>query len=273
MTPFAEGALLRAARGAPAVDVDALAAGGVLVFAPHPDDETLGCGAALAGAVAAGHAVRVVAATDGGGSHLGSIRWSPERTGAHRARELAAALDVLGSGRIRHERLGCRDRGVPCTDASAGRCVIERLVARVLEERPAYLWTTWEGDPHVDHRRCAALARAVVREAGEGGHAPMLIRFPVWGRFVEIAPVGSNGDALHDSEGEHAATSAIDPDEELVRFSPDSTLKGLKRRALACHATQMTTLIDDDPDGFVMPAAMQTHFVEHDELFLRPRAA
>ena len=74
MTPFAEGALLRAARGAPVVDVDALAAGGVLVLAPHPDDETLGCGAALAAAVTAGYAVRVVAATDGDGSHPRSFQ-------------------------------------------------------------------------------------------------------------------------------------------------------------------------------------------------------
>ena len=86
----------------------------------------------------------------------------------------------------------------------------------------------------------------------ESGRAPRLTRFPVWGRFVEI---GADGD------------------DELVRFVPDAALKALKARALACHASQMTALIDDDPDGFVMPAAMQSHFVEHDELFLRRRAA
>ena len=265
MTPFARGGVLRAAEGAPRVDVDALAAGGVLVLAPHPDDETLGCGAALGAAAAAGHAVHVVAATDGDGSHPGSARWPRERVAAHRAGELAAALEVLGGGRATHERLGCPDQGVPRADSGAGRALVERLTACVLERRPAHVWTTWEGDPHVDHRRCAALVRAVIAGLGradrrpgrrvdrrvEPDRVPTLVRFPVWGRFVEAGP----------------------GDDELVRFRPDPDLRAAKARALACHASQMTALIDDDPDGFVMPAAMQAHFVEHDELFVRRRAA
>ena len=253
VTPFAEGALLRAARGAPSVPVDALAAGGVLVLAPHPDDETLGCGAALAAAVTAGHAVHVVAATDGDGSHPGSAAWPRARVAARRAAELAAALDVLGGGRVTHERLGCPDQGVPTPDGEAGRALVGRLLARVLADRPAHLWTTWEGDPHVDHRCCAALAEALVARAVEAGHPLALSRFPVWGRFVERDDGSGNGGT----------------GDALVRFEPGSILKAVKVRALACHATQMTTTIDDDPDGFVMPVPMQAHFVEHDELFLR----
>lgn len=251
MTPFAEGALLRAARTAPAIDVDALAAGGVLVLAPHPDDETLGCGAALAAAVAAGHAVHVIAATEGDGSHPGSTSWPRARLAARRAEELAAALAVLGGGRVTHERLGCADQGMPEPDGASGHELLERLLARVLQHRPACVWTTWEGDPHIDHRACAALAHALTAAAQAEGHALTLWRFPVWGRFVEF-------DATEAADG-------------LVRFEPDSVLKALKARALACHVTQMTSVIDDDPSGFVMPSRMQAHFVEHAELFLRQR--
>ena len=261
VTPLAEGALLRAARVAPSVPVDALAAGGVLVLAPHPDDETLGCGAALAAAVTAGHAVHVVAATDGDGSHPGSAAWPRARVAERRARELVAALDVLGGGRVTHERLGCPDQGVPAPDGDAGRALVERLLARVLADRPAHLWTTWEGDPHVDHRCCAALAEALVARSAEAGHPLALSRFPVWGRFVE-RDAFAGPDAGRDGGSGDA----------LVRFEPGSILKAVKERALACHATQMTTTIDDDPDGFVMPVPMQAHFVEHDELFLRRRA-
>ena len=266
VTPLAQGALLRAARDAPSVPVDALAAGGVLVLAPHPDDETLGCGAALAAAVTAGHAVHVVAATDGDGSHPGSVSWPRARVAARRAGELAAALDVLGGGRVTHERLGCPDQGVPMPDGEAGRALVGRLLARALTDRPAHLWTTWEGDPHVDHRCCAALAEALVARAAAAGHSLALSRFPVWGRFVERGDGSGNGGTRDGGTRDGGSGDA------LVRFEPGSILKAVKVRALACHATQMTTAIGDDPDGFVMPVPMQTHFVEHDELFLRREA-
>lgn len=249
MTPFAEGTLLRAARHASVTDVDNLAGGGVLVLAPHPDDETLGCGAALAAAVLAGHAAHVIAVTDGDGSHPGSRSWPRKRIAARRARELEAALAELGDGHITHERLGCRDQGVPGLADPAGGEVLERLLIAVLERRPAHLWTTWEGDPHIDHRACAALAGALASAAAKAAHALTLSRFAVWGRFVEADAPGAA--------------------EALLRFVPGCTVKALKRRALARHATQMSALIDDDPDGFVMPPDMQLHFVEHDELFLR----
>lgn len=255
MTPFARGSLLRAADAAPAVDIDRLAAGGVLVLAPHPDDETVGCGAAIAAAAEAGHPVHVVAVTDGGGSHPGSAAWPRARLAECRETELAAALDVLGGGRITHECLGCPDQGTPVPGEPAGVELLERLLGIVRQRRPAHLWTTWEGDPHVDHVRCAALADALLAVADAEGIAPIGTRFAVWGRFVE-RPV----DRLVGAG-------------ELRRFVPAAATRLLKARALACHATQMTHVIDDDPDGFTMPAPMQAHFVEHDELFVRRSAA
>ena len=43
-----------------------------------------------------------------------------------------------------------------------------------------------------------------------------------------------------------------------------------KGRAIAAHRSQMTRLIPDDPDGFVMDPATQAHFRDGDELFLLP---
>src|SRR6185369_17120293 len=62
----------------------------VLVFAPHPDDESLGCGGTLARL--AGHcAIKVVLVTDGSGA--GGL---PEGSDKLRQAEFGAALDILG---------------------------------------------------------------------------------------------------------------------------------------------------------------------------------
>lgn len=65
--------------------------GKILVFAPHPDDETLGCGGTLALLRQNGCAVKVIFVTDGGGA--GGL---PDGTVAIRRKEAAAALNVLG---------------------------------------------------------------------------------------------------------------------------------------------------------------------------------
>lgn len=65
--------------------------GKVLVVAPHPDDETLGCGGTLALLRKNGCKVKVIFITDGAGA--GSL---PEGAVAVRRKEAIAALAVLG---------------------------------------------------------------------------------------------------------------------------------------------------------------------------------
>ncbi|MDI1291837.1 MAG: PIG-L family deacetylase [Methylobacter sp.] len=65
--------------------------GKVLVFSPHPDDETLGCGGTLALLRDNGCTIKVVFVTDGGGA--GSL---PEGSIAIRQQEAKAALTTLG---------------------------------------------------------------------------------------------------------------------------------------------------------------------------------
>lgn len=62
----------------------------VLVFAPHPDDETLGCGGTLALLQRNNCAIKVVFVTDGSGGSL------PEESVEIRRREAMAALSTLG---------------------------------------------------------------------------------------------------------------------------------------------------------------------------------
>ncbi|MFD0389233.1 PIG-L deacetylase family protein [Tistrella bauzanensis] len=129
---LAQGHLLRAAPAAPMIHIDRLTDGGpVLVLTPHPDDESLGCGAAIAAASRRGVAVTVAVVTDGRGSHPDAPGFPPERLVALRLRELRKAVATLTGSRLRAPArvvaLGERDQGIPsvmrrhrhCTTASA----------------------------------------------------------------------------------------------------------------------------------------------------------
>src|SRR6516165_9197753 len=65
-----------------------------VVVAPHPDDETLGCGGTVILKKRHGATVRVLMMTDGSASHPGLI--APDELAAIRAGETLAAVRVLG---------------------------------------------------------------------------------------------------------------------------------------------------------------------------------
>ena len=69
--------------------------GRTVVLAPHPDDESLGCGGLLARLAAHGVPARVVVVTDGAQSHPGSAAYPPERLRALREAEARAAVAAL----------------------------------------------------------------------------------------------------------------------------------------------------------------------------------
>lgn len=214
--------------------------GSVLVLAPHPDDESLGCGGAIAAAAEAGHRVNVVVVTDGSQSHPGSRAYPRAALANLRRAEVAQAVSILTAGVSTPIMLNYPDQGAP-NDANAHAAIASHL-APILEEVTA-IWACWEGDPHPDHQRSWTIACALSAQIPQS----RLLAFAVWGRV--------QGDASPDT----GAT--------ILRFET-RRWRHLKARAIAAHRSQMTGLIDDDPDGFMMPPALARHFLETDEIFL-----
>jgi LmbE family N-acetylglucosaminyl deacetylase len=146
-------------------------AGSALVVAPHPDDETLGCGGTIALRRAHGAAVDVVFLTDG--------------TLSHRRRLPAADL----AGRRRREALdACAKLGVAADavhffDYEDGQLAAQsapaalRLVRLIDVLRPAEVLVTAVHDGTPDHVAAARIARAALRLAA---HRPALFEYPVW---------------------------------------------------------------------------------------------
>ena len=123
----------------------------VLVVAPHPDDETLGCGGTLARHRRAGDVVRVLQVTDGRASRAGGL--APDEMAARRqdeARRAMAALDVelvwLG---LREAEWRDHDL-LPC------------LTGLLREDEPSVIYAPSPIDYHPEHVR---VARAVAQVA------------------------------------------------------------------------------------------------------------
>ena len=136
-------------------------AGRVLVFAPHPDDETIGCGGALALLAQAGVPVRVVLVSDGAGA--GGL---PEGAAAVRQQEFAAALRQLGVAD--HAMLGFPDGGL-----SLQAPLLQAIQDQVDAYAPSWIFAPARADLHRDHRvvaqavRVAALANLGVQRLCE----------------------------------------------------------------------------------------------------------
>ncbi|MBU0669908.1 MAG: PIG-L family deacetylase [Alphaproteobacteria bacterium] len=233
----AEGSLLRAAQGGTAVALAELSPpGGLLLVMPHPDDETLGCGQALAAAADAGRPIGLVLVTDGEASHPSCDRGELV---AMRRTELAAALAVLSPGRrIPVHRLALPDGTSRRGDLSGEGW--EALLAFANTLDPRAIWTTSPIDPHCDH----AAAHAIARDIAEHFRAA-LWSAPVWGRFGE-RPL---------------------PEGELRLFEAPA-LAERKARALAAYRSQFTDLIAD-PEAFLMPEPLLAHFAAHPGIFHR----
>jgi LmbE family N-acetylglucosaminyl deacetylase len=243
----------------PRVTVEALAAPGapVLVISPHPDDETLGCGAAIAAALASGRDVWIALLTAGTASHPRSEVLPPDGMGALRLLEFARACARLaedrraGTPRLRgllnSRFLGFEDTKVP-RDAAELSEAVDQLAALATATEAGTLWSPWIGDPHRDHEAAAVLGALLARELATRGRPLEHRAYAVWGRFGPL-PGGSS---------------------PLVWPFDCHDGRSAKKAAMAEYRSQLTPLVPDDPEGFVMPPRLVAHFAEAPEIFLDP---
>ncbi|GAN77087.1 PIG-L deacetylase family protein [Acidisphaera rubrifaciens] len=213
-------------RNAPPAGLDAIVRGPFTVLAPHPDDESLGCGGLIAQAAAAGIPAHVVVLTDGTGSHPNSRRFPAPALAALREGEARAAVRALGLSADRVAFLHAPDTRAPHA-GPAFDALVDALALRLRATGSRTLFATWRHDPHGDHAAAHLIAAAAARRAGA-----RLMSYPVWGWTLP-----------DDTEVDAPAAMRLDVSGQLAA----------KRRAIAAHRSQMTDLIDDDPDGFRLP--------------------
>ncbi|WP_086621663.1 PIG-L deacetylase family protein [Kushneria konosiri] len=141
-----------------------------VIVAPHPDDETLGFAGLMLQLADAGHALQIVAVTDGTASHAGSAHFTPEHLARQRPLESLEALSRLGcQQQTTMTRLTLPDTRV----AEHESTLCDHLLGYLT---PAHVvLTTWRGDGHPDHE---ATGRACMRACELTG--ARLIEVPIW---------------------------------------------------------------------------------------------
>lgn len=170
----------------------------VLVFSPHFDDESVGCGGAIALHARAGAQVTVVFMTRGNsGSMLPGQEMDAESSERVRKAEAAAACERLGVAEIVHLDL---DDGYLTWDAA----VAKEMVRLLRHYQPRVVYAPHPDDDHTDHQITAQLlAHAVTRAAwavfptlGPQPHAVRELRYyEVWtplrrpNFYLDITPV------------------------------------------------------------------------------------
>ena len=141
----------------------------VLVIAPHPDDEVIGCGGAVCLHAKAGDRISAVFLTSG---ELGLKHLPKEKSWSIREREAKRAAKILGISKLYFLRQ---------PDWTLGDHVQEttRCLVQVLEkEKPKSIYLPHPGDSHPDHQVAFGILRAASKDLPNIN--PQLLGYEIW---------------------------------------------------------------------------------------------
>jgi LmbE family N-acetylglucosaminyl deacetylase len=211
----------------------------VLVVAPHPDDESIGCGGLIARLRRDGTDVRVTIVTDGSGSHPNSRTHPKPRLAALRAKEALSALAFLGVERDRVRFLRFSDRYVPQEGDEGFDSAVGVARAELFALRPTALVIPTQTDAHGDHRATAQIWRT----AAVALPNCRLLEYLIW-----------------------PGPEAMPP--RVRRLTLDiAAVQMAKRQAIAAHRSQHGLVISDDQDAFSLPAELLSAASRDYEIF------
>ena len=240
--------------------VDRLAA---LIIAPHPDDETLGCGGAIALLRKLDISVKVLVVSDGTQSHPNSIAYPSSALKKLREKESLAALAILGVEPEAVSFLGLPDGAVPLVLPQDGMVEADGQIKERIPDRntiasicqylsnltPSIIFLPWRNDPHPDHRASWQLFTTACKNMN---YSPRIIEYPIWD---------------WDDKQRRDVSNSV----SAWRLDISSVLE-LKKLAIAQYHSQISDLIKDDPQGFRLTPEMISNFIQPWEIYLEVKS-
>jgi N-acetylglucosamine malate deacetylase 1 len=149
----------------------------VLVVAPHPDDETLGCGGTVALLARNGASPFIAFLTDGGASHPSHASVSYADISRIRRNEALEATARLGLHGDQIAFLDARDGTLGHMGAERRSEILWQILHLLEKIRPKIILLPCRGDGSSEHDAAFPLVREAV---GRSGQRPRLLEYPIW---------------------------------------------------------------------------------------------
>ncbi len=136
-----------------------------LIFSPHQDDETLGCGGIIASKRKRGVAVWVVFLTDGSACFREPCPLNAQEIAQMRRQEAIAALHILGVDASHIFFLEQPDQGLGDLAPQAHQQVVAQIQHILQQTKPAEVFVPHRHDNHPDHIATCALVTEALRQS------------------------------------------------------------------------------------------------------------
>lgn len=240
-------------------------AASAIVFSPHPDDETLGCGGTIIRKLEVGARLKLVFMSDGSRSHH---RFIPEAELIKlRQQEALAAAEILGLasedvifGNFPDEQL----------QHQAQKATV--MVRELLQQfHPQQVFIPYLRETHPDH---IATHQIVVAALENYSEEAAIYEYPVWywHHFPWTHPWGDRALKIAYLKASIKAKGGWQLIEEFNSRVDIESVKARKQLALAQHQTQMKRLVDDPNWGLLKDVAQGEWlecFFQNQEIFRR----
>ena len=216
-----------------------------LVVAPHPDDECLGCGGAIALLRSGRHQVQVLVMSDGTKSHPNSINYPTLRLKQLRESETLAAMAQLDVSESYITFMQMPDGAIPNAESIDFETSVNECQTYLMSVNPKIIFVPYRCDPHPDHRATWEIFQAAIQRSGL---SPRWLEYPIW----DWDPAQRQNHTLNGIK-----TWRLDISEVVE----------LKQQAIAFYRSQISNLIDDDPGGFRLTSEMLNKLCQPLEIY------
>jgi LmbE family N-acetylglucosaminyl deacetylase len=234
-----------------------------IVFSPHPDDETLGCGGTIVRKQQAGAAITVVFMTDGSASHWKFI--AEQELKKMRRAEAISACEVLGVDVAHVVFLDFKDGQL----GSFRQEAVQKVSAILRQHASEQIFIPYSNDTTPDHQATHAIVLAALRESRKSA---VVYEYPVWfwahWPWVSVSP-SSPSQVIQQTL--RSLLSWIRLLKDLHCFVPITEVMEQKRTALQQHRSQTTRLLPDSGWPILSDVAdgefLECFFQEHETFY------
>lgn len=231
-----------------------------IVFAPHQDDETLGCGGTISKKKAAGAQMKIVFMTDGRNSHPHFQHLiSGDVLAQKRQDEAIQAARILGIDSQEIKFLGFEDGNL--VDSSREACqVVQKILT---ESKVEQIFLPSPQDPLSDHIATNKIVLTALRASGLDQVNVYEYAIWSWHQWPFTNPFGTTRFNSRKNVMAQAITSGFGLKLVLVHnFAVDiRNYLAQKRTALEAHESQLTRLIPN-PDWKTLHDVSEGEFIE-----------